>query len=181
MREMMLRIQKPRILLPAVLALLATLVGVACAENQTSTLGNGKISRVAHAEKVLKKYLVARSSGEFKESAKYLSPSFLKMFLQTRKIEYVMYHRSDESDYRKYSISSKKYVSQDRIIFDVSSIIEDPGVRSRVSERYSLAPVDGRWIISNIRRSKQQEIVEVLDEDGKWKKAADKSLQIKLK
>jgi len=170
MQEMMLRIQKPRLLLPAIFALLAILMGVAFAEDQNSTLENENNSGMAHAQKVLKKYLVARSSGNFKESAKFLSPGFLKTFLHTRKIEYVMYHRSDESDYVKYSISSKKYVSQDKIIFDVSSTIEDPGVRSEINERYSLVTTDGKWIISNIQRGEQQEIVEVLNENGKWKK-----------
>ena len=84
-------------------------------------------------------------------------------------MNYVDYSRKDEGYYKDYQIYEAKIEKSTKVIITVLAIVEDPGVRSKITEYYYMILDDDQWRINEIKYSNDHEIIEIM-KDGKWQK-----------
>ena len=125
---------------------------------------------MSQARKILNKYLDARHSGHFEICVSFLSSEFKKNFSKTYNINFFEHLKSNEAYYRDREIVKYEFSETDIVIFTISVVVEEPGVRSKTIEWYHLIQNDGQWQINDIRYSEEFKIIEKVQPNGSWQK-----------
>lgn len=169
MKKYKILTRKKIILLIILFSLLSNLIS--CNAETNSNKSNLVYKEnVSQAKVILNKYLDARQSEHFKTCVTFLSSEFKNNFSKTYNISFSDHLKSNETYYRSREIIEYESSDASIIVFTVSVVIEDPGVRSETEEWYYLIQGNGQWQINDIRYSEKFKIIEKIQPNGSWEK-----------
>ena len=146
-----------------------SLSGLACSTEKSTSYVDNNSDIIYQSMRVLESFLDAKAAGRFEDCLSFLSIDFSKRFVKTYKTNFVDNSRNDEGYYNNYQIHEAKVEKATEVIFTVLAVVEDPGVRSKITEYYYMILEDDKWRINEIKYADDYEIIEIL-KDGKWQR-----------